>query len=195
MRKSFARLLTILVVAVVSVVSYSTPAWCDLGIKVGLFTPESLPTWKNGISGEVLFASKPLGGSQYIAIDFGDEFTYIKHKNEDNGGSGYLVKDALVFTPKFIYGPEALPRFFTYAGVGLSGGFAGVNGDRFKKSNGTKMDKTTVLGWGYHVALGVEYAFDNSTLLAEFKWSHQDYKLLDEKWNLGGTNISIGMLF
>lgn len=186
MKKTAVRILAVCCAAVALVAVSVTDTQAYVGIKAGLFMPNSdskgLDGFDNGFGGE-LFGGMAAGP---IDIEFGLGGYSAKPEGGDSDDALNVARVNATAKVHLPLGPVSL--------------FGGAGAGYYYAMIGSDSDNPDGNGVGFHVVGGAEFSLGVAALLAEVQWNQAKIKFEQDgfesdKINIGGLMLNVGVLF
>lgn len=192
MRRIMVKLAVVAVVATGLVLGASVPGWSYVALKAGMYMPNTddhgLDGWKNGFGGEFAVGGQFGQGPVAFGVEGGLGGFMLKHDEGDVN----LTIVPITINGKLLVRPAEIVTLFIGGGLGYYVGM--LSGDDVSEMSSS--DKTGK-GLGFQAVGGVEVLLGAVGLIAEVKWSKADVEFgdSDDKANIGGTAILVGLTF
>lgn len=192
MSRIVVKLAVVAVVAAGLVLGASAPGWSYVGLKGGMYMPNSddkgLDGWDTGFGGELAVGGEFGQGPVGFGLEGGLGGFIVKPEHGDVN----LTIVPITLTGKLLVRPAEILTLFVGGGFGYYVGMLG--GDDVSEMSSS--DKTGQ-GLGFQAVGGVEVLLGAVGLIAELKWSMAEVKFgdSDDKINIGGTAILVGLTF
>lgn len=189
MSRIVVKLAVTVTVALGLVLGASVPSWSYVALKAGVFLPnsadEGLKNYDTGFGGE--FA----GGANFGEgpVGFGLEGGLGAYRTAASEGDAALAIVPVTLTGKLLIKPGEMVTLYLGAGLGYYIGYD-LEGEG-------SFDERSIKGLGYQAVGGIDVLLGGVGLVAEVKWSQTqaEHKDSDEKYDIGGITVQIGVSF